>query len=175
MLSPFLILRLSRADRLPYILQRWKGKISVSVLAKENELVSLAHTISTYMNSGRIVFSVYVTKAITESNIPFYVQPNGTHLEYPEGFYPINTMRDLAIESISTTHCLVADVDMFPSDGLESSIDQYAEELCDHRNMVIVPTFQYNRNASMKQCFVRGNCDDLYFNAIRYDQVVWST
>ena len=137
-------------------------------------MVSLAHTISTYMNTGRIVFSVYVTKAITESNIPFYVLPNGTHLEYPEGFYPINTMRDLAIESISTTHCLVADVDMFPSDGLESSIDKYAEELCDHRNMVIVPTFQYNKNASMKQCFTRGNCDDLYFNAIYYDQVVWS-
>ena len=100
-----------------------------------------------------------------QTNTPFYVQQNGRHLNYPNGFYPINTLRDLAIESISTTHCLVADVDMFPSDGLESSIDQYAEELCDHRNLVVVPTFQYKEHPSLKKCYEEGECGDLCFTS----------
>lgn len=135
--------------------------MSVSILAKESELSTLASVIANDSSCDRIVFSVYIVKRITKNNTPFYVQRNGEHLNYPEGFYPINTMRDLAIESISTTHCLVADVDMFPSDGLEASIDHYAEELGDHRNMIIVPTFQYNRHPSLKQCYEKGACDDL--------------
>lgn len=133
----------------------------MSVLAKENELPTLAGILSNYSNAQRVVFSIYITKAITKNNTPFYVLPNGAHLKYPEGFYPINTMRDFAIESISTTHCLVADVDMFPSDGLESSIDAYGPKLYNHRNMIIVPTFQYSKHPLLMKCYEKGECDDL--------------
>ncbi len=154
--------RLNRINRLPFILKRWKGRISLSILAKESEFATLAGVLTNYSSTRRLMFSVYITKTITKNNTPFYVQQNGKHLNYSEGFYPINTMRNLAIESISTTHCLVADVDMFPSNGLESSIDQYAGELCNHRNIIIVPTFQYNKHPSLKKCYETGECDDLY-------------
>ena len=94
----------------------------------------LADRVLEYAGLGRIVFTVYVTKTITSNTIPFYVQQNGTHLNFPNGFYPINTLRNLAIESISTTHCLIADMDMLPSMGMESSINEYAEVLRDHHN-----------------------------------------
>ena len=142
----------------------------MSIFAKESELSSLAHVLSQYVSTRRLVFSIYVMKSI-QDHTAFYVLQNGRHLNYPNGFYPINTLRDLAIESVSTTHCLVADVDMFPSDGLESSIDQYAKELCDHRNMVVVPTFQYNQHPSLKKCYKEGGCADLCFMSGNYDSV----
>ena len=93
---------------------------------------------------------------------PFYVLADGTHLNYPEGFYPINTLRDLAIESISTTHLLVADMDVFPSMGLESSISEYAEVLRDHHNMIALTLFRYKNHSSLSQCYSEGVCEELY-------------
>ena len=140
-------------NRLPFILRRWKGAISLSILVKESEVESLADRILECAGLRRIVFTVYVTKTITNNAIPFYVLADGTHLDYPEGFYPINTLRDLAIESISTTHLLVADMDVFPSMGLESSINEYAEVLRDHHNMIALTLFRYNNHSSLSQCY----------------------
>ena len=122
---------------------------------------SLADRILECAGLGRIVFTVYVTKTITNNTIPFYVLADGTHLDYPEGFYPINTLRDLAIESISTTHLLVADTDVFPSMGLESSINEYAEVLRDHHNMIALTLFRYNNHSSLSQCYSEGVCEEL--------------
>ena len=122
---------------------------------------SLADRVLEYAGLGRIVFTVYVTKMITNNTIPFYVQQNGTHLNYPNGFYPINTLRNLAIESVSTTHCLIADMDMFPSMGMESSINEYAEVLRDHHNMIVLTLFRYNNHSSLSQCYSEGVCDEL--------------
>lgn len=148
-------------NRLPFILRRWKGAISLSVLVKESEVESLANRILGCAGLGRIVFTVYVTKTITKSTIPFYVQADGKHLNYPEGFYPINTLRDLAIESISTTHLLVADTDVFPSMGLESSINEYAEVLRDHHNMIALTLFRYKKHPALNQCYSEGVCEEL--------------
>ena len=123
---------------------------------------SLADHVLECAGLRRIMFTVYVTKTITSSTIPFYVLADGTHLNYPEGFYPINTLRDLAIESISTTHLLVADTDVFPSMGLESSINEYAEVLRDHHNMIALTLFGYKKHPSLDRCYSEGVCDELY-------------
>ena len=123
---------------------------------------SLADHVLECAGLRRIVFTVYVTKTITNNTIPFYVLADGTHLNYPEGFYPINTLRDLAIESISTTHLLVADTDVFPSMGMESSINEYAEVLRDHHNMIALTLFGYKKHPSLDRCYSEGVCDELY-------------
>ena len=122
---------------------------------------SLADRVLEYAGLERIVFTVYVTKTITNNTIPFYVQQNGTHLNYPNGFYPINTLRNLAIESISTTHLLVADTDVFPSMGLESSINEYAEVLRDHHNMIALTLFRYKNHSALSECYSEGVCEEL--------------
>ena len=124
-------------------------------------MTSLADHVLECAGLRRIVFTVCVTKTITKSTIPFYVLANRTHVNYPEGFYPINTLRDLAIESISTTHLLITDMDMFPSMGLESSINEYAEVLRDHHNMIVLTSFQYKKHPSLSQCYSEGVCEEL--------------
>ena len=123
---------------------------------------SLADRVVECAGLGRIVFTVYVTKTITNNNIPFYIQQNGVYLNYSDGFYPINTLRNLAIESISTTHLLVADTDVFPSMGMESSINEYAEVLRDHHNMIALTLFGYKKHPSLDRCYSEGVCDELY-------------
>ena len=122
---------------------------------------SLADRVLEYAGLRRIVFTVYVTKTITNNNIPFYVQQNGVYLNYSDGFYPINTLRNLAIESISTTHLLITDMDMFPSMRMESSINEYAEVLRDHHNMIVLTSFQYKKHPSLDRCYSEGVCDEL--------------
>ena len=121
---------------------------------------SLADRVAECTGLRRIVFTVYVVKTITNT-IPFYVQQNGSHLNYPNGFYPINTLRNLAIESISTTHLLVADTDVFPSMGMESSINEYAEVLRDHHNMIALTLFRYKNHSALSECYSEGVCDEL--------------
>ncbi len=154
--------RLNRLDRLPYILQRWKGALSVAVLVREGELDSLLDTITLYSPLSRIVFTVYVMKDITDENTPFYTLFNGTRLLYPNGFYPINTMRDLAIESISTTHCLIVDSDVFTSEGMESAINSFARELSNHRNIIVLTSFAYKKHPSLKSCYSQGDCKEAF-------------
>ena len=160
-LTPVLLItpRINRLNRLPYVLRRWKGAISLAVYITEEELSSLEEIILVHAHHSRIVFTAYIVKAITPSNTPFYTLPNGNHLSYPNGFYPVNTMRDLAIESISTTHCFVVDADMFPSDTIESSINQYRNVLSDHHNMIVVSSFEYRKRPSLAKCFSEGDCD----------------
>ena len=94
-------------NRLPFILERWKGAVSLTILAREKEIVFLADKLSRYITLSRVVLTIYVMKTITDQNTPYYVLRDGRHKKYYDGFYPVNTMRDLSIESITTTHCLV--------------------------------------------------------------------
>ncbi len=154
-------------NRLPFILERWKGAVSLAILVREKEIAFLADKLSRYITLSRVVFTIYVMKTITSQNTPYYVLRDGGHKEYYGGFYPVNTMRDLSIESITTTHCLVSDADMFPSDELESGIDEYAEVLSNYRNILTIPLFDYSDGPSQRPCYRAGECGALYSFARR--------
>ena len=154
-------------NRLPFILERWKGAVSLAILAREKEIVFLADKLSRYITLSRVVLTIYVMKTITDQNTPYYVLRDGRHKKYYDGFYPVNTMRDLSIESITTTHCLVSDADMFPSDAMESSIDEYAEVLSNYRNILTIPLFDYSDGPSLRPCYRAGECGALYSFARR--------
>lgn len=84
---------------------------------------TLSHLLFRFISKPRIVYAIYVQKDITKENTPFYTYPNGTVLYYPQGMYPLNVLRDLSIESISTTHFLLIDADVFLSRSMKKSID----------------------------------------------------
>ena len=139
----------------------------MAILAREKEIVFLADKLSRYITLSRVVLTIYVMKTITDQNTPYYVLRDGRHKKYYDGFYPVNTMRDLSIESITTTHCLVSDADMFPSDAMESSIDEYAEVLSNYRNILTIPLFDYSDGPSLRPCYRAGECGALYSFARR--------
>ena len=140
-----LIPSLNRMDRFPYILQRWNGPISVAFFVTEAQVAELAEILAEY--SGRnILFTVYVQKDITNQNTPWHVLSYGKKQFYPKGMYPINLLRDLTIESISTSHYLVIDVDIFLSATTFDNLKKYKPLLKDERHVLLFPLFSYYNN-----------------------------
>lgn len=95
-----------------YLLQRWKGPMSIACLIQMDEFVSFVKSISPYFGLP-ITFSVYVP--LKPHNSSYFIEGNGKRMVFPSTLYPVNLLRDLAIESIRTTHYLNIDADLFVS------------------------------------------------------------
>lgn len=150
-LSSFLVLPLTssldRVDRFPYLLKRWNGPISTVFFIHENETANLAHFIMTQTREG-IDYTVYVIKSTRSA--PF-IRWKGTVKKYPFSIYPVNTLRDLGIESIKTSHYLLLDIDVLPSINLYNSILLNKGILArDPHNVLLFQLFQFNK-AIIKQ------------------------
>ena len=104
-----------RLNRLPLQFKRWKGPMSLAIQLDEEELPKVARILSK-INRTNIRYTFYITKNIGK-DIPrcTFIAMNGTSLLYNRCFV-INELRNLAIESIQTTHYMLID-----SDGIISS------------------------------------------------------
>ena len=64
-----------------------------------------------------------------------------------QGNYPINALRNAALNAITTSHVLVVDVDFFPSTELHEAILAQSLYLKNHpRSALVVPAFQRKGN-----------------------------
>lgn len=95
-----------------------------------------------------IDYTVYVIKSTRSA--PF-IRWKGTVKKYPFSIYPVNTLRDLGIESIKTSHYLLLDIDVLPSINLYNSILLNKGILArDPHNVLLFQLFQFNK-AIIKQ------------------------
>lgn len=154
--------RLTRFDRLPYMFNRWNDSISIGVFATEDEVKDVAFDILTYKTDRSVVYTIYVQKRITNANIPYYLNRDGVRYEYQEGLYPVNLLRDLSIESVTTSHFMVIDADVFLSSTILSSIDRYKNMLNNHKNVMVIPLFQYTDTNYWQRCYRDGMCEYAY-------------
>jgi glycosyltransferase-like protein LARGE len=98
----------------------------------------------------------------------------------PEHAFPINRCRNLAISQVETTHYLLTDVDLLPSENLYQQILVFGPELlAQPMTAVVVPAFQYQEKCRLNcndlletvprsldtflECKVRGECGDFDF------------
>ena len=99
-----------RVDRLPFHLNRWHEPMSIVIQLNEDELSTIASIIST-INRPNIRFTLYILK-----NIPLrkkkcsFVTMNKKEIHY-DSCFAYNELRDLAIETIHTTHYFLIDGD----------------------------------------------------------------
>ena len=107
----------NRFDRLPFLLKRWKGPISIGTFVKKEEYPDFSDYIADYMGLP-ITFSVYVPLGLENSS--YYIRRDGSRELFPKTLYPMNLLRDLAIESIKTSHYMYIDADFFISSGNEA-------------------------------------------------------
>ena len=118
----FLPYSLNRLNRLPYHIQRFKGPKIFIIYAHEEELPSIQQHVSSFTDSS-ITFIFYVlpnslsqSTAETLVNYTFVksIHPSEIH-KNRSPFYPINLLRDIAIESVQTTHYVFLDCDILIS------------------------------------------------------------
>lgn len=87
---------------------------------------------------------------------------------YEYGDYPINHLRNLAISSIQTTHCLYVDVDFWPSKDLYTTLSmQIVRDTLveDDKLALVIPAFQITRKGPGCENSNSSECDAL--NAAR--------
>ena len=103
-------LSLNRMDRLYLHLDRWKGPMSIAVQVNEEDLTDLIRIVNSIKrNNIRVTF--YIVKKLNESNYRCsFKSMNGTNVYY-ESCYAINVLRNLAIETIKTSHFMIIDGD----------------------------------------------------------------
>ena len=75
---------------------------------------------------------------------PYYVSQK-RKIEFNQAFYPINVLRDIGVEAIHTTHYLIMDIDVLPSDNLHSTLMMHKSVLQDHRSCLIFQLLQYDQ------------------------------
>lgn len=153
-----------------YLLQRWKGPMSIACLIQMDEYVSFVKSISPYFGLP-ITFSVYVP--LEPRNSSYFIEGNGTRMLFPSTLYPVNLLRDLAIESIHTTHYMNIDADLFISstfpsfslwiDTIEQSIQYNHNILQDERNVLLLLSFKVKDNYYINRCRTKGiGCKTMY-------------
>lgn len=103
-----------RLDRFPLHLKRWKGPMSIAIQINEDELPGVARILSS-IKRGNIRWTLYIVKRQPYSDHCTFVSMNGTKVKY-ENCFVVNELRNLAIETIRTTHFLIVD-----GDGIISS------------------------------------------------------
>ena len=129
---------------------RWNDSISIGVFATEDEVKDVAFDILTYKTDRSVVYTIYVQKRITNANTPYYLNRDGVRYEYQE---------DLSIESVTTSHFMVIDADVFLSNTILSSIDRYKNMLNNHKNVMVIPLFQYTNTNYLQRCYRDGMCE----------------
>lgn len=102
-------LSLNRLDRLPLHFSRWKGEMSIVIQCNEEEIMDLITVISDIKRMN-IRFTFYIVKHLdVESKCSFKTKDGS--LIYYKTCYVINELRNLAIETIQTTHYMLIDGD----------------------------------------------------------------
>jgi hypothetical protein len=115
---------LERIWALSAIVERWQGKIAVTVLFP--------------LNTSR------ETVARTTGHFPTRVTV--LNVIHKGGEYPINILRNMAVKLVNTSHYLVIDVDLVPSVGLEQLIlhEDMGQWLVHPRMALVVPVFEFS-------------------------------
>ena len=110
-------LTINRMDRLPLHFNRWSGDMSIVLQVNEEEMEFLVDLLDT-IKRPRIRFTFYIvqTPRKGDSRCTFQSMTN-VKVQYTSCFV-INVLRNLAIETIKTTHFLIVD-----GDGIISCID----------------------------------------------------
>ena len=133
----------------------------LSVAIVESEIPPLLKLINSISRQSQITFVIYIVKEYNGEHKSVFFNEQGP--EYSnEVIFPINLLRDLAVESIDTSHFFICDIDAFPSKTLYDSILLHKEVLNDPKAVFILKLFSMNnRDKKVIKCKNNGDCEML--------------
>lgn len=129
---------------LPHICQRWEGPVVVAVfqappLSVDDEAMEREAALLRQAHEG----------CGGRAKLVVVRPPSGSKVDWasPDAF-PVNSLRNLGVWEVSTSHFLLADVDLWPSLGLYSHLRRLAQAKATRRKFhdplsaFVVPAFQ---------------------------------
>ena len=134
-------LSIDRVWLLEGLCSRWGGRVAAAIFVRSQEdldVVSMLQELLVGMFPVRIVAVSHIEKS---DDLPEKADETADSLSN----YPINSMRNVAIEYSDTSHYLLLDVDMWPSlelrDKLLEALTVTCPECSSRRSAVVVPAF----------------------------------
>ena len=117
-------LSMDRLHMVELLSTHWDGPMSIALYASDQE----AHLVLQYMNSSPTLKS---RKDI------------GIHIVYKTGnFYPVNYLRNVALENTHTSHVFLSDIDFLPMVGLYRYLCEAARVLSSGNRALVIPAFE---------------------------------
>ena len=104
-----------------------------------------------------MILSFYVRK-VPPTVLPSIITSDNTTENNKNGLYPMNILRDMAIESIETTHYVLIDIDILISSTLRQDISRNRVLLDDNYNILLLPLFVVARTEEVQRCRSSGFC-----------------
>ena len=128
-----------RLNYLPHLLRRWKGYISLAVIADTSELPAVQKVLRSLRYRKHVRISLYIPG---KQNY-VWIHPEKKIVK-SNRIYPINLLRDIAILNCITTHYVNLDMDLWPSDSLLTTFQSLPFSLTQlHKAALILPAFQF--------------------------------
>ena len=125
-LFPFIISK-ERLFFVEHFLKRWGGwrciisliprPISITVIVHRNELHEMEQFIQQSHFPDRLTLTLYIIDVSSNPDCVFTQLADGSMQCEPGPIYPLNRLRNIAIESVSTSHFVLFDMDVWPSRG----------------------------------------------------------
>ena len=161
----------SHLNRLPYHLDRWKGLASIAIQVYEKDLTETLKTVST-ITRNNIRFTFYVIKKKEDGSKHCTFKSVNNTIIYYQNCYVINELRNLAIETIQTSHFILVDGDgliscnyfaeALPLATMEDNLKSYIPLLSNEKEILLFPLFQFSSEYH-KVCRYKGQCKEAYF------------
>ena len=134
--------------------------ISLCLFIVESDMPKVDEVLKPYLND-RITYVFYVVKEYQPHKYKaYYVKSRKEREWFNAPIFPLNLVRDLAIESIQTTHYLLIDIDFFISRTLYKNIYQHKEQLAKSNTVVLLPTF-ITEEHRLEECRRNDTCEKL--------------
>ena len=131
---------------LRFLCARWSGPISVAVVGDQS-IATEAVCGSSKPHPSASVLRAKIDQSLRWRGALLLGTTTTMQLFSYAGNYPINALRNAALNAITTSHVLVVDVDFFPSTELHEAILAQSLYLKNHpRTALVVPAFQRKGN-----------------------------
>ena len=144
--------------------------MSVVIQCNEEEIMDLI-TVINDIKRMNIRFTFYIVKHLNVENKCSFKTKDGS-LIYYKTCYVINELRNLAIETIQTSHFIIVDGDgliscnyfdkMLPLATMEDNLKSYIPLLSNEKEILLFPLFQFSSEYH-KVCRYKGQCKEAYF------------
>lgn len=118
-------LSVDRIQMIETLCEHWEGPVSLALYMSDGE----AQQLFSYVQSS--------TELVKRKNV-------GYHIVFKEGqFYPVNYLRNIALENVRTPYVFLSDVDFVPVPGMYSSLKQTLKNSAHvNKKAFVVPAFE---------------------------------
>ena len=107
--------RVDRLSYMPFLVERWKGYFSLAIIASEDELKTVDSFLKNYASLPNFRVTVYIVLSDAQRNYVVYTRDPNHKRMFNRRVFPINLLRDYALNNAETSHVMLLDMDLWPT------------------------------------------------------------